>query len=248
MSNGSKGNFGSNLTSVLVALIGAVSAIGGAWITTYGAGSASQAAPAPAVTIPKDTAQVTNPIDTTNNTGSIASTAPQPSTENAPAPAAPQPSAENVTAPVENLAPAFLPNSKQIGYNQPWPNESKANHLILQAVEIADNVVRVHLLFDNTSGNSVKFYTSLGAQGVQSYIYDKKAPQYPATSAGGDLFADPTVVEIPAGTRKQGWLEYTTGGEKFGSVNLYLEQYTEGYPAGQSGMLTYRPLKLKVDK
>jgi hypothetical protein len=231
MSSANKSNFGNNLTAILVAVIGAISAIGGAWITTYGPNSAepSQAAPAASVTqAPAAAEPVAQP-----------SVAPSPS---------PQAVTQTMVTSPQDAAPAYLPNSRQIPYNQPWPNDSKASQLLLQTVEVADNVVRVHLLFDNNTGSAVKFYTSRGGQGIQSYIYDKKEPKYPATSMGGPLFGDPNVVEIPAGMQKHGWLEYSTDGAKLGALNLYLESYTEGYPAGQSGTIVYRPVKLKVGK
>jgi hypothetical protein len=108
-------------------------------------------------------------------------------------------------------------------------------------LEVADNAVRVHLLFDNTSGSAVKLNTALGGQGIQSYIQDKKE-QYPATGAGGALFADPNMVAIAAGAQKQGWLEHNTGGVKLGSLNLYLESTTG------SSTISYRPIKLKLGK
>ncbi|MBV9787791.1 MAG: hypothetical protein JOZ51_06445 [Chloroflexi bacterium] len=224
MSNGTKGNLCNNITAIIVALLGTIGAIGGAYITTYGTNSAERteaAAVAPAVS-GGDSAPAASP--------------------------APQATIPIVVVPAENAAPAFLANSKQISYNKPWPNDRRATQLVLETVEVADNVVRVHLRFDNATGGAVKFYTAIGGQGIRSYITDKKEPQYAATGSGGDLFADPSVVEIAAGASKRGWLEYTTGGAKLGSLNLYLESYTEGYPAGQSGTISYHPIKLKVDK
>ena len=232
MSSANKGSFGNNLTSILVALIGAISAIGGAWITVYGPNSAQsgQAAPPPAASVPA----AAHPIDQ-------AGAAPNPSAQAvAQSMVAPAQDAPPAAAPAQD-APANLPNSRQIPYNQPWPNNSKVNQLIVQTVEVADNAVRVHLLFDNTSGSAVKFYTSLSGQGILSYVQDKKE-QYPATGAGGALFADPNMVEIAAGAQKQGWLEYNTGGAKLGSLNLYLESATE------SGTISYQPIKLKLGK
>jgi hypothetical protein len=232
MANGSKGNLGNNLTALVVALLGAVSAIGGAWITTYGGNSANRteaAAASTAVVAPKQ------PSDAPASPA--APVAAQPSV-------VPTPSA----APVQDAAPAFLPNSKQIAYGEAWPNDQRARQLVLESVEVAENVVRVHLRFDNTGGGSVKFYTAIGGQGVRSYISDKKEPQYPATGSGGQLFADPAVVEIAAGASKRGWIEYATGGAKLNTLNLHLESYTEGYPAGQSGTIRYDPIRLKVEK
>lgn len=234
MSNGTKGNFGNNLTTIIVALLGAVSAIGGAWITTYGANSADRTeAAAPSVIAGNNGAQ-TQPV--------------QPSAGAVEASPLPQPTIPIVVVPEQNSAPRFLPNSAQIAYNKAWPNDSRVNQLVLETVEVADNVVRVHLRFDNPTSGAVKFHTSLGAQGIRSYITHKKAPEYPATGTGGALFADPSVVEIPAGASKQGWIEYTTGGVKLSSIDLHLESYTEGYPAGQSGTISYNPIKLKVGK
>lgn len=232
MSNGAKGNFGNNLTAIIVALLGTIGAIGGAYITTYGVNSAdrTEAAAAPTVAVG-------------NNAGQALPSQAAAGTEASPAPQATIP-----IVVVPSAAPAFLPNSKQISYNKPWPNDRRANQLVLETVEIADSVVRVHLRFDNATGGAVKFYTSLGGQGIRSYITDKKEPQYAATSTGGELFADPSAVEIAAGASKGGWIEYTTGGAKLGSLNLYLESYTEGYPTDQSGTISYTPIKLKIDK
>jgi hypothetical protein len=244
MSSANKSNFGNNLTSILVALIGAISAIGGAWITVYGPNSAQpgQAAPAPAASVTQVPAAA-NPID--QPATSAASSSPQAVAQTM---VAPVQDAAPTSAPVQDSTPANLPNSRQIPYNQPWPNDSKANQLIVQTVEVADNLVRVHLLFDNTTGSAVKFYTSLSGQGIHSYLSGKKDSKHPVTGTGGALFADPNMVEIPAGTQKQGWLEYKTDAGKLDSLNLYLESYTEGYPAGQSGTITYRPIRLKVGK
>lgn len=234
MSNGTKGNWGNNLTTIIVALLGTISAIGGAYITTYGVNSAdrTEAAAATTVSVSNGAAQVLPGQPT-----SVAEASP-----------APQATIPIVVAPAESAAEAFLPNSKQISYNRAWPNDSRANQLVLETVEVADNVVRAHVRFDNATGGTVKFYTSIGGQGIRSYITDKKDPQYPATGTGGDLFANPSVVEIAAGASKRGWIEYTTGGAKLNSLNLYLESYTEGYPAGQSGTISYNPVKLRVDK
>lgn len=238
MSNGTKGNLGNNLTTIIVALLGTISAIGGAYITTYGVNSAD-----------RTEAAIADPTVSVGNSAPATSSAPQ-ATIPVPVEASPAPQATIpiVVVPAENAAPAFLANSKQINYNKPWPNDKRANQLVLETVEVADNVVRVHLRFDNATGGAVKFYTAIGGQGIRSYITDKKEPQYAATGTGGDLFADPSVVEIAAGASKRGWIEYTTGGAKLSSLNLYLESYTEGYPAGQSGTISYNPIKLKVDK
>jgi hypothetical protein len=233
MSSANKSNFGNNLTSILVALIGALSAIGGAWITVYGPNSAQSGQAAPPASITQVPAAA-NPIDQTG-------AAPSPSAQAvAQTMVVPAQDAPLVPAPAQD-APANLPNSRQIPYNQPWPNDSNANQIIVQTIDVADNAVRVHLLFNNTTGSAVKFYTSLSGQGIQSYIQDKKE-QHPATGAGGALFADPQMVEIPAGAQKQGWLEYNTGGAKLGSLNLYLESTTG------SGTIAYQPIKLKLGK
>lgn len=236
MSNGTKGSLGNNVTAIIVALLGTIGAIGGAYITTYGTNSAERteaAAVAPSVSV--------------GNSAPEASPAPQ-ATIPVEASPAPQATIPIVVVPAENAAPALLANSKQINYNKPWPNDKRANQLVLETVEVADNVVRVHLRFDNATGGAVKFYTAIGGQGIRSYITDKKEPQYAATATGGDLFADPSAVEIAAGASKRGWIEYSTGGAKLSSLNLYLESYTEGYPAGQSRTISYNPIKLKVDK
>lgn len=232
MSNGTKGNLSNNITAIIVALLGTIGAIGGAYITTYGANSAerTEAAAAPTAIVSNNAAQV---LPDAQTKGTEASPAPQATIPIVIAPAA---------------EPAFLPNSKQISYNKPWPNDRRTNQLVLETVEVAGNVVRAHLRFDNATGGAVKFYTSIGGQGIRSYVTDKKEPQYTATGTGGELFADPSAVEIPAGASKRGWIEYTTGGAKLGSLNLYLESYTEGYPVGQSGTISYTPIKLKVDK
>lgn len=234
MSNGTKGNLGNNLTTIIVALLGTISAIGGAYITAYGVNSAdrTEAAAAPTAVVGNNAAQVL----------------PGQPTSAADASPAPQATIPIVVVQGQNTAPALLPNSKQINYNKPWPNDRRANQLVLETVEVAENVVRVHLRFDNATGGTVKFYTSIGGQGIRSYITDKKEPQYSATGTGGELLADPSVVEIAAGASKRGWIEYNTGGVKLNSLNLYLESYTEGYPAGQSGTISYSPIKLKVDK
>lgn len=141
MSNGTKGNWGNNLTTIIVALLGTISAIGGAYITTYGVNSAdrTEAAAATTVSVSNGAAQVLPGQPT-----SVAEASP-----------APQATIPIVVAPAESAAEAFLPNSKQISYNRAWPNDNRANQLVLETVEVADNVVRAHVRFDNATGGTV---------------------------------------------------------------------------------------------
>lgn len=246
MSNGSKGTLGTNLTTILVALLGTISAIGAAWITTYGPRSADPA-PAAAMTISTAIAQPSILHPQASGISASASPAADPTVPHVVIPTPADTPAQPVAA-TAPAAPAFLPNSQHILYNQPWPNDQRGTSLILEAVEVADQVVRVHLRFENTSNGPITFYTATRGRGITSAISDKKGPKSLISATGGDLFADPTVVEIPAGGNVRGWLEYTLRGKKLSSLTLSLETYTEGYPADGSGTITYEPLTFNVEQ
>lgn len=253
MATSNGGGFGNNLTSVLVALIGAVSAIGGAWIMTNNQ-SASQAAPA---------AQVSNVTE--QNMG-----LPQINASSAPIPPAASVVAQPSVAPAASVAaqapitivdatggadaPAPLADSTTIDYEQPWPNQQGLSQLVVERIEVARERVRVHLRFDNTASSPVTFYTTTSAssavEGIQTYIGDKKGPAHDVAQTGGALFADPRAVEIPGGTRLRGWLEYsytTTRGKK-DSLSLYFTSQTQGYPGAGTHRIQYEPLPIPAAK
>lgn len=260
MATSNGGGFGNNLTSVLVALIGAVSAIGGAWIMTNNQ-SASQTTPA---------AQVSNVTEQNMGLPQIsASSAPIPSAASVVAqPSAPasQPSvapAASVAAQAPSTivdatggadAPAPLAGSTTIDYEQPWPNQQGLSQLVVERIEVARERVRVHLRFDNTASSPVTFYTatsaSSAAEGIQTYIGDKKGPAHDVAETGGALFADPRTVEIPGGTRLHGWLEYSyaTSKGKKDSLSLYFTSQTQGYPGAGTHRIQYEPLPIPAAK
>lgn len=241
MATSNGGGFGNNLTSVLVALIGAVGAIGGAWIMTN-QGTAQSAPPAQVSTV---------------NEQSIAQ--PQIGAASAPAVApaasvAAQPPITIVDATGSADAPAPLAGSTAIEYQQPWPNQQGLSGLVVERIEVGSERVRVHLRFDNTSSNTVTFYTATGTsanvQGIQTYIGDKKGPAHGVEATGGALFADPRAVEIPGGTLLRGWLEYsyTVSKGKKDSQSLYFTSQTEGYPSVGTQRIQYEPLPIPATK
>lgn len=247
MSSSNGGGFGNNLTSILVALIGAISAIGGAWIMTNNQ-SASQAAPAAQVSSVTEQSMTQPQI----NAASAAAVQPSVAPVAAPASVAAQPPITIVDATGNANAPAPLADSTTVDYEQPWPNQQGLSQLVVERIEVARERVRVHLRFDNTSGSPVTFYTATSTSsadgGIQTYLSDKKGPAYGVTTTGGALFADPRAVEIPGGTRLRGWLEYSTGKGKKESLSLHFTTQTQGYPSAGTHRVQYEPLTIPATK
>lgn len=249
MSSSNTGGFGNNLTSILVALIGAISAIGGAWIMTNNQ-SASQAAPAAQVS------SVTEQNMTQPQTSASVAPAVQPSAAPAVpvanASAAAQPPITIVDATGAADAPAPLADSTTVDYEQPWPNQQGLSQLVVERIEVARERVRVHLRFENASGSPVTFYTATSTSsadsGIQTYLGDKKGPAYGITTTGGALFADPRAVEIPGGTQLRGWMEYSTGKGKKESLSLHFTSQTEGYPSAGTHRVQYEPLPIPATR
>jgi hypothetical protein len=240
MSDTGNGKSSGNWLSLIIALIGAISTIGGAWITTYG-GSAAQTSNAQVAPVVQVSA-APNPV-----VSSPTLSTPIPSVINAPA--APAPSTAN--APAADYDPSVpARNGRMITHNRAWANDSNMSGLILETLEVADDVVRVNFLFENSTGNTVRFYTAPNVNtsdhGILTYISTKKNTKFGAINQGGELFADPRVVEIPAGVKKRGWLEYALRMGKESSLSIYFEGYTEGTSGGT--VTKYHPLKFDLKK
>lgn len=221
-------------TAIIVAVIGLISTIGGAWITTYGGRSAETTAASAAV----------GQIDA----GRTASSAPANAAASS-APGADTAPPAAIPMVIDEIAPP-LPDSASIAYDQPWPNSAGLTGLRLERVESAAGMVRVHLVYTNTTGGAIRWYTSTGTgaanQSLQTYIEGKKDTRYAATGVGGSLFADPRSVALTAGEQRRGWIDYATDDPKLTSITLYLTSYTDSGSGGQT--LAYQPLKFKLDR
>lgn len=235
MAKSNDGGLGQHLTSIIVALIGALSAIGGAWIMTNGPSSAQSAPAAQVSTMAAQPDAAAQPVS-----ASIAPAAPS------------QPPIVIVGAPAEEADPAPLSGSTTIDYGQPWPNQQGATQLIVERIEASRERVRVYLRFDNIGDGPVTFYTATStsstAQGIQTAISDKKGPAHGVTATGGALFADPRAVVIPAGVQLRGWLEYAIGKGKKDGLSLSFTSQTEGYPSAGAHRIQYDALPIPAAK
>lgn len=233
MANTNGSGVGQHLTSIAVALIGAVSAIGGAWVMTQGQSTASS----------PPAAQVSNMAAQPDAGQSSVSASVAPVV---------QPPLVIVGAPAIDEMPQPLDGATTTEYQQPWPNPQGATALVVERIEVAREQVRVHLRFDNPASGPVTFYTATSVntttQGIQTYISERKGAAQGVTAQGGALFADPRAVEIAGGTQMRGWLEYTIGKSKKDAPSLYFTSQTTGYPRAGSHRIEYEPFAIPVLK
>lgn len=229
-------NNGNNVTTIVVAFIGMVGALGGAWITTR---SANNPAAPPAVV-----QQAAVPQAAVNGDQPVQSVAPAVVPGSAPSSA---PAGVGEAPTPGEVAPPALPDSRSIAYGRAWSNDQRGTALVLETVEVANDRVRLHLRFDAPAEGAVTFYTT-GETGLRALLGDKKPAPATIVGTGGALFADPGAVTLPAGSRTTGWIDYTLNERKMVSLSIGLTSTTEGYLGQGRQTITYQPLKFKLDK